>query len=214
MEQINNDLDRSVKSIVSAQQSAVEPESAKPKRRYREKGELLTVEEIFWKRMAGLYGYTFTRQFGEVPTREWEMAIDGLAMEQIAKGLKAMATSGRYSDFPPTPLSFRAMCLPSGEELGLPSEEEAFQQAVGNRTRKHPSVIHTLRHTDSFALCRLDTLSARQIWGKAWAETVSHVMAGGELPEPEPEIEHKPTRAKPEAAQPYLDQLMGMFGDA
>ena len=31
---------------------------------------------------------------------------------------------------------------------------------------------------------------------------------------PEPEIEHKPTRAKPEAAQPYLDQLMGMFGDA
>lgn len=142
------------------------------------------------------------------------MALESLDPHQIAKGIKAMIASGKYSEYPPNPMAFRAMCLPTGEDMGLPSESEAFAQAVGNRTSKHPSVVLTLcEYVDPHALRRASEKDAAMMWAKAWAKTVEHVAAGGALPEIKEEVEHKPVKADPEAVQSHRESLRSMFSD-
>ena len=209
MQQINNLVNQAAQQIASGPETR--PEQQSGSRLYRIKGKLLTVTEILWERFTDVYGATFTKQFGENPSEGWELAVSSLTPEMIRKGLSRMATDPEFKTFPPKALEFRALCLPTSEELGLPSAEESFQQAVGNRTTKHPATIYTLRQMDSHALRRMDLDSARKLWAKQWASTVDHVAAGGELPDVEPEIEHKPIRAAPDKAKPYMDQLMGML---
>lgn len=211
MQQVSQVVNQSVKSIASTKPSAGGPKSEK--RFYRVNGQLLTVEEIFWKRMSGLFGYPFTRQYGVEPTPEWTMALEQLQPAQIEKGIKTMIASGRYREMPPNPMVFRSMCLPKAEDFGLPGESEAFAQAIGNRSEKHPAVVLALRWMgDEVFEMRRDTADhARRTWAKHWAAVVDHVANGGELPEPESEIEHRPAKATATAAAPHLSALKGLF---
>lgn len=211
MQQVNQVVDQSVRSIASTKPSVGGRGSEK--RLYRVNGEMLTVEEIFWRRMSGLFGYPFTRQYGVEPTPEWTMALGSLDPEQVGKGISAMIACGRYREMPPNPMVFRSMCLPKAEDFGLPSEDEAFAQAIGNRSEKHPAVVFTLRSMgdEAFQMRREKTDEARRLWAQHWAKTVDHVANGGELPQPEPEIEHRPAKASATAAAPHLDALKGLF---
>lgn len=211
MQQVNQVVDQSVRSIASTKPSTAEPKNEK--RFYRVNGQLLTVEEIFWKRMSGLFGYPFTRQYGVEPTPEWTMALERLEPAQIEKGIKTMIACGRYREMPPNPMVFRSMCLPKAEELGLPGDSEAFSQAIGSRSKKHHAVVFTLRRMgdEAFQMRREKTDQARRLWSQWWTQTVEHVAGGGELPEPEPEIEHRPAKATATAAAPHLDALKGLF---
>ena len=93
-----------------------------------------------------------------------------------------MKNTPKYAEWPPNALAFRALCIPRGEDLGFPSLDEAFQQAIGNRTEKHPAVVHTLRHLDSYALRRMPGGDAQRLFATAWQKTIDEIAAGGELP--------------------------------
>ena len=116
-------------------------------------------------------------------------------------------------DWPPSALAFRDLCLPTSEDLGLPSDDDAFSQAVGNASEKHPSVIHTLRNMgdEVYKLRRSESGKAEKIFKKHWDKTVEHVMAGGELPEVEKQVEDKPVKASAEVAESALGEMKGMF---
>ena len=98
----------------------------------------------------------------------------------IGSGIERMKTIEKFQEWPPNALAFRALCLPSEADLGLPTAEEAFSQAVGNRPGqpKHPAVIHALRQIDSYALRLADEATARKIWAEAWSSTVGQVAGG------------------------------------
>jgi len=146
--------------------------------------------------LAELYGHRFTSAYGDNPSQGWELALTGLTPEMIGNGLKRMAKESRFSEWPPTALEFRRLCLPTAAELGLPDDGEAYRQAFGLNAQRHPAVVYALRNFDSaYDLRREKEPVAKKMWTQAWAETVDYVAGGGELPEPEKKIEEKNTPA-------------------
>lgn len=118
------------------------------------------------------------------------MALVDLSPEMVSRGVSYVVKSKRFEEYPPNPIQFRAACMPSSEDYGLPSFEAAFSQATGVNTDKHPSVIYAMRlMVDSFAFRQAKADAARQMFAEVWQKTVEHVMAGGELPEKPVEVE-------------------------
>lgn len=175
---------------------------------------MYTKTELAWKRLSGLYGYPFVSQYGTEPTAEWELALGNLDVDQIRRGIERCTTEPEFCKFPPNPMQFLALCLPSGEDLGLPSETEALAQAVGASTGKHPAVVYTLRQMGNqvFELRRADSTRAIRMFAPWWAKTVEHVSAGGELPEKSIEIENQPQKLPKEAKIARLKQMREEIG--
>ena len=59
--------------------------------------------------MGGLYGNSFTKQFGEKPSDVWRAALSGFTGEDLARGLKSIVKSGQT--FPPSAVEFRKLCI-------------------------------------------------------------------------------------------------------
>ena len=181
---------------------------------YRVDGNLYTKTELAWKRLSGLYGYPFVSQYGTEPTAEWELALNNLEVEQIRWGIERCTTDAEFRKFPPNPMQFLTLCLPRGEDMGLPSEAEALRQATGSSTQKHPAVTLTLRNMgdDAFALRRADSKRAEAMFAPHWAATVSHAISGGELPEPVPEIDYRHTKADRAEGNSFLAEMRAEVG--
>lgn len=139
----------------------------------------------------------------------------------IGKGLSRMAQNGKYQAWPPKALEFRALCMPGAEELGLPSEGEAFWQATNwsrlPAEKKHPAVLKFMQVLAEQNLQsefrRLSEDKARKLFDKTWAQVIDFVASGGELPEIPKEIEDKPARADKIKAMAGLAELNQLFGD-
>lgn len=164
--------------------------------------------------MTGLYSHSWVSSYGTDPTPEWEMAIRDCSREMIKRGLDRCVQE--FKSWPPNPIEFRSLCYPTMAELGLPSEEQAFQQAVGNVPDRHPAVIFTLRNmgSESFRLRRTDEKASRAMFNNQWVQTVQFMSDGGELPEPEKQIPERPqgTEAgRKKAAKHTLTALSEMF---
>lgn len=65
--------------------------------------------ERLWPKMANLYGFKFTSQFGEYPADDWATVMTGVTGRQIADGLNACLD--RFPEWPPGAAQFRALCL-------------------------------------------------------------------------------------------------------
>jgi hypothetical protein len=172
----------------------------------------MTAPEFLFKEMTEYFGYKFSGGYGSVPTDAWINVLDGLSFESVQNGISRTCREYERGDFPPNPLDFRLLCMPTNEDLGLPSDEDAFDQAVGNVTEKHPSVVITLRGMDVQKLRRAEAGKAWRYFKKQWDQTVEYVMAGGKLPEPEKQVEDKPVKAPAEVAESNLNKLKGIFG--
>ena len=163
--------------------------------------------------MTEIYGHRWTSAYGSTPVDGWGMCVSGLEPEQIRAGLKKMVVNPEYQKWPPAALEFRALCLPTEADLGLPTLNEAFNQAVGNRGEKHPAVIHTLRQTDAFALRRMPAADALKVFAPIWAETVRMVAAGGELLERQAALPDGVPTKTPENKREGHARLMDVLGD-
>ena len=125
-----------------------------------------------------------------------------------------MAESSKYRDWPPKALEFRALCLPRGEDFGLPSEIEAFNQALSVRCdSRHPAVTYTLREMGvlAYELRRAKSDDAKKMFGECWGNTLLHVSNGGSLPEEEKRIEKKAIPARKATAEKAIGSLKEMF---
>jgi len=163
--------------------------------------------------MTGTYGRQWTGGYGDVPTPEWLMALSALTAEQVKKGLAQIADNPVAWKWPPNLMEFRVLCLPAPEDFGLPTNDDAFNQAVGNASEKDPSVIYTLRNMgdEVYKLRRSESEKARTLFKKHWDKTIEFVMQGGELPEPEAQVEDNPVKAPPEVMKQGINELMNMF---
>ena len=183
----------------------------------------------FFFRLGNIYGSAQVKR--EWPTdeamkmakREYAAEIIKFSDIEIHKGferIKAAKSQGNFNarelDFLSVSVVLRYIREFRLDNLDLPGDEQAFQQAVGNARERHPAVIFTLRNmgTQSFNLRRSDEKTARDMFTKGWAKTVQLVVDGGEIPEPEKQIPERPegTEAgRKEAAKTALSELRGMF---
>jgi hypothetical protein len=181
---------------------------------YKVQGMTLTKTELLFQRMTGLYAHKWTSAYGTEPTPEWRMVASNCTAEMIKRGLDRCVTE--FESWPPNPLEFRALCLPRAEDFGLPSEQEAFAQIVGNVKERHPSVVLTMRTmgSDLFTLRHADEKKARSMFAAEWAKTIQFVAEGGELPEPEKQIPERPqgtAEGREKAGAKALGELKGLF---
>ena len=130
----------------------------------------------------------------------------------IGAGIERMKAADKFQEWPPNALAFRALCLPSEVDLGLPTAEEAFAQAVGIGSTKHPAVVYALRHIDSHRLRTESAAVARAMFAAAWSKTIEHVSAGGALPAPEKQITEQAIKASPDEVRDSLTALRRIAG--
>lgn len=171
-----------------------------------------------WTVMLNIFGHQFESSFGTTPSAEWTTILAGITPQMMGAGIERMKNTPKFAEWPPNALAFRALCIPRGEDLGFPSLDEAFQQAVGNRTEKHPAVVHTLRHLDSYALRRMPGADAHRAFARAWQKTIDEIAAGGELPAAPiglaDDTVAKPKRERsPEEIQRCASMLAGILGE-
>lgn len=150
-----------------------------------------------WKSFAQMFGAArVERELGAVPPDVWRRGLAGLAGEDLARGLRRLVHGG--SAFLPSLGEFMAMCVPTPEELGLPSEAAAYQAACAANWRLHPAVWHAAREVGIYALRHDPEVRTRPAFARAWAKVVEQVRAGVvfDLPEHDaPKLEDKRTRA-------------------
>ena len=158
------------------------------------------VMEDLWDTMLETYELKWEDKFGLEPTTVWINAMSRLSIEMIEMGFQRLSRDKRFLTWPPGPLEFRALCLPRGEDLGLPSFEAAFGQATGRNTWKHPAVAYAIRLlVDQFAFRQAKAEKAEAMFQEVWGKTLEFVINGGKLPEKEKEIEEVSVKADPKS---------------
>ncbi|WP_447896023.1 replication protein P [Vreelandella sp. GE22] len=89
--------------------------------------------------MGELFGNRFTSDWGSYDeTSAWWAELKPLAPAQLAIGLRRVRQrvqdAARQNDtaWPPMPAEFAALCQPKPEDMGLPTEAEAWREVTGN----------------------------------------------------------------------------------
>lgn len=136
-------------------------------------------------------------------------------VEQIRFGVAACRRLP--SDFVPSVGRFIAMCHPTPELLGLPSEDDAYAEATRNAypnagavVWSHVAVSHAAREVGLYNLATLPLKTSRELFNRAY-KIVCRMVAAGEplrpilvgLPE---KVEGRRT---PEVGRAALDKLRG-----
>ncbi|MFI0472947.1 replication protein P [Halomonas sp. HMF6819] len=107
------------------------------------------IDELF-NVMGELFGARFTSDWGAYDqTGAWWAELQALAPTQLAVGLRRVRQrvqdAARASDtaWPPMPAEFAALCQPKPEDLGLPTEAEAWREVCAHA---HQPGQHTWSH--------------------------------------------------------------------
>lgn len=148
--------------------------------------------------MGEMYGSKFVSQWGAFDeTGAWWAELQHVQPAQLGLGLRRLRQqiqdAARANDeaWPPTPIAFAAMCQPKPEDLGLPSEAEAWREVTANA---HQPGQHRWTHeavrlagqavgwwdlTHGGGESRTDRMERR--FRKEYAALVNRVMAGEQL---------------------------------
>ncbi len=154
--------------------------------------------DTLWLIMKAAFGAQWKHPLSAQET--WATILCGITPQMMVKGIRRMRDKGTI--YVPSAFEFHTLCLPSPEDYGLLDEDEALQQAVGNRTVKAPEVIHTLRQmgNDAYRLRneykgKNPEQTIRNIWNKWYSETLALIAHGGKLDLPPLELEETYTPA-------------------
>ncbi|WP_152618928.1 replication protein P [Halomonas sp. KHS3] len=148
--------------------------------------------------MGEMYASKFVSQWGAFDeTGAWWAELQHFQPAQLALGLRRVRQqvqdAARANDeaWPPTPIAFAAMCQPKSEDLGLPSEAEAWREVTANA---HQPGRHRWSHeavrmagqavgwwdlTHGGGESRTDRMERR--FRKEYAALVNRVMEGEQL---------------------------------
>ena len=141
------------------------------------------------------------------------------SINQIQLGLKKARAS--KSTYWPAVGVFVDWCKPSAEDFGLPSQEDAFREAIANLgifiTAKwsHPAVLEAVKNTTCYTLKNSTEKNARAEFYRNYAVMVERVRRGEKLNVAVPkaisaEPEFRP--ARPEFEASVLANLKKMVG--
>ena len=155
------------------------------------------MDELF-NALGEMYGNKFTSEWGAFDaTGAWWAELQHVTPRQLAIGVRRVrqqiqdAALAGAEAWPPTPLAFAALCQPKPEDLGLPSEAQAWREATANA---HQPSRHQWSHeavriagqavgwwdlTHGGGESRADRLERR--FRKEYTALVNRVMGGEQL---------------------------------
>lgn len=170
--------------------------------------------------MVQIYGHKWTGTFGARDRDNvWARGLADLKPEQLAIGFSrcvAGAGKGAEASWPPSLPEFRAMCLPSAADCGLPALEDAFREACtaaahvqnGLSPRvSHPAVLAAMRDAGTWELTHLPQARALDVFRGHYEALVRRVLAGEPVDLPTP----KALPSKPETRPATPEQVGGFI---
>lgn len=158
----------------------------------------------FWLRMAGMFGHSWTSQYGAAPDGiggdTWSAALGGLTTQHIALGLTAL--SRIPADWPPTAPKFRSLCL------GIPSLAEARVMMRAGLADPAPFARLLWSYLDGYRYRQSPADVADRMLREAYELAVAFVMEGGAMPAPAEKIAQEAPQPEPAAdAPPAIDSI-------
>mgnify|MGYP001154589226 CR=1 FL=1 len=145
---------------------------------HQKNSELTSLVSDTWGHLLDSYASLATHAgTGEIPPI-WHRHLSPLSREDIDRGWPRMEKA--HPSFHPTPMEFSSLCKVRPEDNGYPSSEEAYQQAIGNRSNKHTIVTLTCREMGSRAtdIRQMADNQARKIFKGFYLEVVDKVGKG------------------------------------
>jgi hypothetical protein len=159
-----------------------------------------------WIRMAEIFGHKWTSQYGEDAATgagdTWARGLAGLSTRQIATGLDRLIAA---EDWPPSLPEFRRLCF------GIPSEVQVTLELHAKDSDRSPFTRLVWSRLDVYAFGRADQVRAERMLHDAYVLAKEHVMSGGELPPPLPQLNQsvvaRPVVADPDRVKQCLEEI-------
>lgn len=110
----------------------------------KEKLQLSINIKKLWLLMASLYGYKWTKAYGDIPDPDkvWQAALTGVSYDAMMKGMNKITMNGM--EWPPSAPEFRKICLGEDEHWSHKVHSAACERQQGQRVieqKRDPEVI-------------------------------------------------------------------------
>ena len=131
-----------------------------------------------WGHLLDAYASLATHAGTEGIPPIWHRHLSPLSGEDIDRGWPRMEKA--HPSFHPTPMEFSSLCKVRPEDKDYPTCEEAYQQAIGNRSNKHPMVTLTCREMGTRAsdIRQMPDNQARKTFEGFYLDVVDKVGKG------------------------------------
>lgn len=173
-----------------------------------------------WMELTKIYGQLFLTKFGTHDNGTWFETLNGLtpiALESGMNRLKNLSGNGKFAEYPPNCLQFKAMCLAFYDELDLPNASIAYRE-IKNSVYKtalcwsHPLVAFIAqRLPEDFFLIEQENVSYT-VFKTIYEQVCDLVKQGHVIPKI-----NRPLRAKnrrnPEVARENLNKIKKYIGE-
>lgn len=143
-----------------------------------------------WKKMAANLGHRWASQFGYALKQnnegdfldeltdtacEWRGNLQGFTAEQIGVGIER--SKAMPGDWWPTFQGFRELCMPRPEDIGLPTVEQAYLQAV-NKDWRHAIVWHAVQQIGPYEFHHQQEAKSRKLFSRVYGAMVARAISG------------------------------------
>jgi len=166
-----------------------------------------------------IYGQLFLTKFGTHDNGTWFDALEGLTPKALESGmdrLRDLSGNGKFTEYPPNCLQFKALCMAFYNDLNLPRASVAYRE-IQNSIYKttfcwsHPLIESIAqRLPEAFFLIEQENV-AYTVFKDIYEQVCNLVKQGHNIPNIEAPHRVRSTRS-PEVARAYLNQIKQHIG--
>lgn len=172
-----------------------------------------------WMELTRIYGTLFVTKYGSKDNGTWFEALNDLTPKALESGmarLRNLSGEGKFIEYPPNCLQFKALCLAFYDDLNLPKPSLAYREIKNSTYKTSVSWSHPL--TEFIANKLPDDFFKMEQEGVAYAvfkniyeQACRLVQQGHEIPKTKAPHRVRPTQT-PEVARAYLNQIKHHIG--
>ncbi|MGL6029433.1 MAG: hypothetical protein ACRC0B_02900 [Legionella sp.] len=166
-----------------------------------------------------IYGQLFVKQFGTHDNGTWFDTLKGLTPKALEKGverIKNLSGNGKFAEYPPNCLQFKALCLAFYDELNLPNASLAYREIKNSVYRNDVQWSSPMigfianRLPNDFFLIEQEYV-AYTVFKSIYDQVCNLVKQGHELPSTQTPNRTKNIR-NPDVARAYLSKMKQHVG--
>lgn len=169
--------------------------------------------------MTRLYGQLFLNKHGVEDNGIWFEVLCDLTPKAIEKGVERLMNlnqEGKFCEFPPNALQFRAICLDFYNDLNLPKASDAFREITNRAYIRNPKWSHEAVKFTALKLgpefFRIETEgSSYPLFKEVYEKVCNLIKQGHELPKINKVVTLPKTSSK-ETAKRHLTQMRELLG--
>ena len=172
-----------------------------------------------WVELTKIYGALFLTKFGTKDNGTWLDVLKDLTPKALESGmnrLKELAGNGKFAEYPPNSLQFKALCIAFYNDLGLPKPSIAYIEIKNSAYKTNPVWSHPLiefiakKLPDDFFKIDQERV-AYSLFKELYDQISNLIKQGHEIPKMHAPQKVRPTR-NPDVARAYLHQIKQYIG--